>query len=83
MNIYINKKIRKGDMMEKTNDRWYELMYNTKLDKLVLKKISFFKKIKRRMKEHKVISTIIVTVLIFSILNITMIFSFFNILQKI
>lgn len=83
MNIYINKKIRKGDMMEKTNDRWYELMYNTKLDKLVLRKTSFFRKIKRRIKEHKFISTIIVTVLIFSILNITMIFSFFNILQKI
>ena len=70
-------------MMEKTNDRWYELMYNTKLDKLVLRKTSFFRKIKRRIKEHKFISTIIVTVLIFSILNITMIFSFFNILQKI
>lgn len=83
MNIYINKKIRKGDMVEKTNDRWYELMYNTKLDKLVLRKTSFFRKIKRRIKEHKFISTIIVTVLIFSILNITMIFSFFNILQKI
>ena len=83
MNIYINKKIRKGDMMEKTNDRWYELMYNTKLDKLVLRKTSFFRKIKRRIKEHKFISTIIVTVLIFSILNITLIFSFFNILQKI
>lgn len=83
MNIYINKKIRKGDMMEKTNDRWYELMYNTKLDKLVLRKTSFFRKIKRRIKEHKFISTIIVTVLIFSILNITMIFNFFNILQKI
>ena len=83
MNIYINKKIRKGDMMGKTNDRWYELMYNTKLDKLVLRKTSFFRKIKRRIKEHKFISTIIVTVLIFSILNITMIFSFFNILQKI
>lgn len=83
MNIYINKKIRKGDMVEKTNDRWYELMYNTKLDKLVLRKTSFFRKIKRRIKEHKFISTIIVTVLIFSILNITMIFNFFNILQKI
>ena len=83
MNIYINKKIRKGDMMEKANDKWYELMYNTKLDRLVLRKPKLFGKIKRTIKRHKFISTIIVTALIFSILNVTMIFSFFNILQKI
>ena len=51
MNIYINKKIRKGDMMENTNDRWYELMYDTKLDKLVLRKPRFFRKNEKEVKK--------------------------------
>ncbi len=69
--------------MENVKEKWYEIMYNTRLDKLVLKKLSFRRKVIRKIKRHKFITTIVITTVLFSILNITMIASFMKILQNI
>lgn len=64
-------------------ENWYEVMYNTKLDKLVLRKSKLRGKIIRKVRKHKLISLIIFITILFSIINITMIINFFEILQKI
>ncbi len=69
--------------MENIKEKWYEVMYNTRLDKLVLKKPRLRGKIIRKIKKHKFITTILLAFLTFSILNITMIASFLRILQNI
>ena len=63
-------------------ENWYEVMYNTKLDKLVLRKPRLRGKIIRKVRKHKLISLIISITMLFSILNIAMIINFFGILQK-
>ena len=69
--------------MENVKEKWYEVMYNTRLDKLVLKKPRIRGKIIRKIKKHKFITTIFLAFIAFSILNITMIASFMKILQNI
>ena len=69
--------------MENVKEKWYEVMYNTKLDKLVLKKPSLRGKIIRKIKKHKFITTAFLAFITFSIINITMIASFMKILQNI
>ena len=68
--------------MEYAKDKFFEVRYNTKLDKLVLKKERGISKIKRFIKMHKLISTISISFIVFSSINIIMIFSFFKILQN-
>ena len=64
-------------------ENWYEVMYNTRLDKLVLRKSRIRGKIVRKIRKHKLISLIIFITILFSILNITLIINFFKILQNI
>lgn len=64
-------------------ENWYEVMYNTRLDKLVLRKSRLRGKIIRKVRKHKLISLIIFITMLFSILNIAMIINFFGILQNI
>lgn len=63
-------------------ENWYEVMYNTRLEKLVLRKPRLRGKIIRKVRKHKLISLIIFITMLFSILNIAMIINFFGILQK-
>ena len=58
-------------------------MYNTRLDKLVIKKERVISKIKRFIKMHKFITTVSIAFAVFSIANIIMINSFIKILQNI
>lgn len=69
--------------MENVKEKWYEVMYNTRLDKLVLRKPSLRGKLVRKIRKHKFITTVVLAFITFSILNITMIASFMEILQKI
>lgn len=64
-------------------ENWYEVMYNTRLDKLVLRKPKLRGKIIRKIRKHKLISLIIFITIIFSILNMALIINFFEILQKV
>ena len=69
--------------MENVKEKLYEVMYNTRLDKLVLRKPSLRGKLIRKMRKHKFITTVIFTAILFSVLNVTMIVSFLKILQNI
>ena len=69
--------------MEITKEKWFEVKYNTKLDRLVIRKQSLISKIFRKIKAHKLITTTLIAFIVFSILNIVMIYSFLEILQNI
>ena len=69
--------------MEETKEKWYEVFYNTKLDKLVLKKPKISGKINRIIRRHKILVTAFLFFITFSILNLTMIISFLKVLQNI
>ena len=64
-------------------ENWYEVMYNTRLDKLVLRKPRIRGKIVRKIRKHRFITTVFLAFITFSVLNITMIASFMKILQNI
>ena len=59
--------------MENVKEKWFEVMYNTRLDKLVLRKPSLRKKLLRKIRKHKFITTVFLAFITFSVLNITMI----------
>lgn len=69
--------------MEDVKEKWYEVMYNTRLDKLVLRKKSNIRNLIRKMRKHKFIITIVLTFIMFSMLNITLILNFMKVLQNI
>ena len=69
--------------MEGTKENWYEVRYNTKLDKLVLKKPKFTSKMRIFITKHKLITTAGISFIAFSILIITMIYSFMKVLEQI
>lgn len=69
--------------MEYAKEKFYEVMYNTKLDKLFIRKERWISKIKRFIRTHKFITTVSIAFTVFSIANIIMINSFIKILQNI
>lgn len=69
--------------MEGTKENWYEVRYNTKLDKLVLKKPKFTSKMLIFIRKHKLMTIVGISFIAFSILNITMIYSFMKVLEQI
>lgn len=69
--------------MEYAKEELFEVRYDTKLKKLVIKKPRWRGKIMRAMKAHKLITTASIAFMMFSILNVVMIYSFMKILQNI
>ena len=69
--------------MENTKEKLFEIKHDTKLDKLIIKKARLSSKIRRWAKTHKLMTTAISAFIMFSILNIVMIYSFMKILQNI
>ena len=69
--------------MDIAKENFFEVNYNTKLDRLSLKKEGLFYKFRKLIKKHKFMTTVFITFALFSSLNFTMIFSFFRILQNI
>ncbi len=69
--------------MENVKEKWYEVVYNTRLDKLELKKPKLRGRLIRKIRKHKFFTTIVITAILFSVLNVTMIYSFLKILQNI
>lgn len=67
--------------MEYAKDEIFEIRYNSKLDKLQLGK-GKKRKILNAMKRHKLITTVMISFVIFASVNIAMICSFINILQN-
>ena len=74
--------------MEIAKEKWFEVKYDTKLDKMVIKKPKFnnkmlLKHIMYKIRKHSFLLTIGTALIIFSILNVVMIYSFFIILQNV
>ena len=69
--------------MECAKEKFFEVMYNTKLNKLVIKKERWVSKIRRLLRTHKFITTVSIAFVRFSIANIIMIYNFMKILQNI
>lgn len=68
--------------MEYAKDEIFNIRYNAKKDMLQIKNNKIFSKISKAIRKHKFMTTVVSAFLIFSCLNIIMIFSFFNILQN-
>lgn len=83
MNIHIINKNKGEIFMEYAKEKFFEVMYNTKLDKLVIKKERWVSKIKRFIRTHKFITTVSIAFVMFSTVNVVMIYSFMKILQNI
>lgn len=69
--------------MEYAKEKFYEVMYNTRLDRLVIRKERILSKIKRFVRTHKFITTVSIAFAIFSTANVIMIYSFMKVLQNI
>lgn len=69
--------------MEYTRDEIFQIKYNTKLDRLQIGHRNRTSRILKMIKKHKLVITILVTIMIFSIANIIMIYNFMRILQNI
>lgn len=83
MNIHIINKGKGELFMEYANEKFFEVRYNTKLDRLVIKKERWISKLRRIIKTHKFITTVSIAFVMFSIINVAMICSFMKILQNI
>ncbi len=69
--------------MEIAKDEFFKIRYDTKLDRLVIKKEEGMQKIIKNIRKHKLITSVITTFIIFSTLNLFMIYSFMKILQNV
>ena len=67
--------------MEYAKDDVFHVEYNTK--KIGIKSGGWKNNIKHKIRSHKLLTTIVIAFIIFSTINIIMIYNFLNILQKI
>lgn len=75
---------RRDDVyMEYAKDDIFEIRYNESQDILEIGEKSWTSKLKNKIKNHKLFSTIVMVLAVFSIINIIMIYNFMNILQNI
>ena len=74
---------RNEKFMEYAKEKFYEVMYNTKLDRLVIRKERLISKVKRFVRTHKFITTVSIAFAIFSTANVIMIYNFMKVLQNI
>lgn len=69
--------------MEYAKDEIFQIRYNTKLNRLQIGSESWTSKIHKKIKRHKLLTTIIIALITFSTANIIMIYNFMEILQNI
>lgn len=69
--------------MEYTKDVFFKVNYNTDLNRLEIEEESWTSKLIKKIKNHKLLTTVIIAFVMFSTLNIAMIYSFMKILQNI
>lgn len=63
--------------MEITNDNYFNIRYNTKLDRLEARKKNKFME---KIKTHKIVTLIVTLLIMFSCLNFFLIYSFVKVL---
>ena len=69
--------------METTKEEIFKITYNEKLDKLQIQNHNVQKKIAKNIKRHKIITTSIIALIAFSMINTIMIYNFLQILLRI
>ena len=69
--------------MEYAKDEIFQIRYNTKLNRLQIGNESWTSKIYKKIKRHKLLTTIIIALITFSTANIIMIYNFMEILQNV
>ena len=69
--------------MEYAKDEIFQIRYNTKLNRLQIGSESWTSKIYKKIKRHKLLTTIIIALITFSTANIIMIYNFMGILQNV
>lgn len=69
--------------MEYAKDEIFQISYNQSLDSLETRNKGWTSRLKNKIRNHKLLSTAIMAFIIFSIINIIMIYNFMNILQNI
>ena len=66
--------------MEITNDNYFNIKYNTTLDRLEIRKKN---KLLEKIKKHKIVSAMVMVLIMLSCLNFFLIYSFANIFSNI
>ena len=69
--------------MEYAKDEMFQIRYNTKLNRLQIKNESWTSRIYKKIKNYKLLTTVIIALIIFSTANIIMIYNFIEILQNV
>ena len=69
--------------MEYAKDEMFQIRYNTKLNRLQIKNESWTSRIYKKIKNDKLLTTVIIALIIFSTANIIMIYNFIEILQNV
>lgn len=68
--------------MEYAKDEIFNIRYNTKMDRLQIGHKTLKDRIFESIRQHKLITTVVASFLIFSCINVAMIWNFMNILQN-
>lgn len=69
--------------MEYAKDEIFRIRYNTKLNKLKSGEENGTSKVYHKIKKHKLLTTLVITLFMFAMINMVMIVSFMKILQNI
>ena len=80
---YTYNKSNKGEfIMEYAKDEIFQIRYNTKLNRLQIKNESWTSRIYKKIKNHKLLTTVVIALIIFTTANIIMIYNFIEIMQN-
>lgn len=69
--------------MKYAKDVIFQIRYNTKLDRLEIRRENWTSKLYKKIKRHKLLTTTIIAFFMFATINMVMICSFMRILQNI
>lgn len=69
--------------MEYAKDEIFQIRYNTKLDRLEMKRENWTSRLSKKIKRHILLTTTIIAFFMFATINLIMISSFMKILQNI
>ena len=69
--------------MKSAKDDIFQIRYNTNMDMLQIGKRGLIKRLYNIIRNHKIISMVLISLIIFSIANVVMIYQFMKILQNI
>lgn len=68
--------------MEYAEDEIFQIKYNTKLNRLEMRKEKWTSRLSKKIRNHKLLTTTIIAFFMFATLNMVMIYSFMRILEK-